>query len=200
MTSEAKRLDSQSRRQMLELYAHFWVFGMVGSALEAVWYFYLTQIRHELDTFPTYYTLTPIRVSYGIGAVLLILILIPLTRKIRSTSRKLLVTFLLGMVLCSSVELISSLMLVLRMGHNPLWDYSNKPFNFYGHICLENSILFGIISVVYLYAIYPLIERIFQRMQASKHKAFSIFFWCIFITYCADLTVLLIRTLVDFVT
>jgi uncharacterized membrane protein len=182
------------------LYAHFWVFGIFGSALEAVWYFYLTQVRHELDTFPEYYTLTPIRVSYGIGAVVLILTAIPLMQKMRPGPKRLLSVFALGVVLCSSVELVSSLMLVLRMGHNPLWDYSAKPFNFYGHICLENAILFGIISVIYAYAIYPRIERVFTRMkQAQGGKIFDIFFWVTFTTYVLDLGILAVRTVIALV-
>jgi uncharacterized membrane protein len=168
------------------------MFALIGSALEVGWYEYLWHIRHEPDIFPVYYTFTPLRVSYGIGAVVLILVLTPLLRKIRNVVGKMLVCFGLGMVLCTAVELVASLLLVLRMGYNPLWDYSAKPFNFYGHICLENSLLFGAVSVGYIFAIYPLLEKLFTRMRG---RALDIFFLVIFSSFAIDLLLLGSKTL-----
>lgn len=38
------------------------------------------------------------------------------------------------------------------------WDYSNKPFNLNGRICLGNSILFGILGMILIYFINPFLH------------------------------------------
>jgi uncharacterized membrane protein len=36
------------------------------------------------------------------------------------------------------------------------WDYSNEKFNINGRICLKNGILFGIMSLVFIYCLIPI--------------------------------------------
>lgn len=38
------------------------------------------------------------------------------------------------------------------------WDYSNMPFNLNGRICLQNSILFGILGTILVYYINPFLQ------------------------------------------
>jgi uncharacterized membrane protein len=51
--------------------------------------------------------------------------------------------FLLGMLLTTAIELIAGWALD-RIFHARWWDYSGKPLNFHGYICLEFSIYWGI--------------------------------------------------------
>ena len=39
------------------------------------------------------------------------------------------------------------------------WDYSNKHFQYKGHICLSSSIVWGFFSVMMVYVVQPQVER-----------------------------------------
>ncbi len=51
--------------------------------------------------------------------------------------------FVFGVVLATAVELFAGWALDVLF-HARWWDYSNRPFNFHGYICLEFSILWGL--------------------------------------------------------
>ena len=48
--------------------------------------------------------------------------------------------FLFGIVLATAVELVAGWLLDVCF-HARWWDYSNKPLNFHGYICLEFSLI-----------------------------------------------------------
>ena len=51
--------------------------------------------------------------------------------------------FLFGVILATAVELIAGWLLDVCF-HARWWDYSNKPLNFHGYICLEFSLIWGV--------------------------------------------------------
>ena len=68
--------------------------------------------------------------------------------------------FLFGIVLATAVELVAGWLLDVCF-HARWWDYSNKPLNFHGYICLEFSLIWGLAIVMVvkvfmaiLYAVY----------------------------------------------
>lgn len=65
------------------------------------------------------------------GAVLVLLNLINKSRNIPLVYR-----CLLGMAVITSLELAVGMLVNIRMGWG-VWDYSHKPFNFLGQICLH---------------------------------------------------------------
>ncbi len=65
------------------------------------------------------------------GAVLVLLNLINKSRNIPMLYR-----CLLGMVVITSLELAAGMLVNIRMGWG-VWDYSHRPFNFLGQICLR---------------------------------------------------------------
>jgi uncharacterized membrane protein len=67
--------------------------------------------------------------------------------------------FLGGMVLASAVELIGG-WLMLRIFHARWWDYSDKPFNVGGFICLEFSLLWGLGAVVVVRGVQPALAHV----------------------------------------
>ena len=86
--------------------------------------------------------------------------------------------FLFGIILATVVELIAGWLLDVCF-HARWWDYSDKPFNFHGYICLEFSIIWGLAVV--------LVVKVFQK-QVESHispHADSTFGWIILaILYC----------------
>ena len=55
--------------------------------------------------------------------------------------------FLFGIVLATAVELVAGWLLDVCF-HARWWDYSNKPLNFHGYICLEFSLIWGLAIVM----------------------------------------------------
>ena len=51
-------------------------------------------------------------------------------------------SFLIGIVFATSVELFAGVLLD-KLFHARWWDYSRKPFNYHGYICLEFSLIWG---------------------------------------------------------
>lgn len=89
--------------------------------------------------------------------------------------------FLFGIILATVVELIGGWLLDVCF-HARWWDYSDKPLNFHGYICLEFSIIWGLAIV--------LVVKVFQKYvenRTSPH-ADSTFGWILLvILYCVYL-------------
>ena len=65
--------------------------------------------------------------------------------------------FLGGMVLASAIELLGGFLLDVLF-HARWWDYSDKPFNLHGYICLEFSIIWGLAITFVIRGIQPYIR------------------------------------------
>ena len=63
-----------------------------------------------------------------------------------------------GMILATLVELIAGALLDICF-HMRWWDYSDKPFNFHGYICLEFSIFWGLGIAMIVRMIQPVMEK-----------------------------------------
>lgn len=91
----------------------------------------------------------PVCPIYGFGMVGVLLILGPV-------SGQLLWLFLGGMALCTAVECFGGWVLD-RLFHMRWWDYTDKPFNFRGYVCLGYSVMWGIGVVLVMRVVHPLI-------------------------------------------
>lgn len=114
---------------------------------------------------------------YGFGMVACAVLLYPLKNvledKLGGLWKPLLVSFVLNTLVCSGIEL--TLGLVQNMpdanGVYPLWDYSTMPFNFMGQICLQNSLLFGVVATLVTWVIFPALQRIYVRLPEDMRQA-----------------------------
>ena len=101
----------------------------------------------------------PICPIYGHGALLVLLAL-------DGGCESPLLTFLLGALLTSALEYATSY-LMEKLFHMRWWDYSQKPFNLNGRICLRNSALFGAACVLLCHGVGPTLAGVvgwfFQR-------------------------------------
>ena len=92
------------------------------------------------------------------GAVLVLLNLINKSREIPLIFR-----CLLGMVVITSLELAVGMLVNIRMGWG-VWDYSDKPFNLLGQICLRFCGCWFLISIP-AYRVCGFIEKRFRMRQ-----------------------------------
>lgn len=84
---------------------------------------------------------------YGCGALLITWCLTPYMEYP-------LLVFLFGMIMTSVLEYVTSWIMEVLF-HTKWWDYSKKFMNINGRVCLKNSILFGLMSLVVTYLIHP---------------------------------------------
>ncbi len=96
---------------------------------------------------------------YGFGAVLILSIETYIEEWIPFPLRILLYTFL-----ASVLEYYTGLICEQILGVR-LWDYSNKPFNIKGRICLQYSIYWLILISLFITVIYPSISALISRMS-----------------------------------
>ena len=66
--------------------------------------------------------------------------------------------FLFGVILATAVELIAGWLLDVCF-HARWWDYSDRPFNLHGYICLEFSLIWGLAIVLVVRVFQAYVER-----------------------------------------
>lgn len=91
----------------------------------------------------------PVCPIYGCGMLGVLMALTPI-------SDRWFLLFLGGMVICSAVELFGGWVLD-KIFHMRWWDYTDKPFNVGGYICLGFSIMWGIAVVFAVRMVHPVI-------------------------------------------
>ena len=72
--------------------------------------------------------------------------------------KSLIILFLGSMVFATLVELIAGWLLDINF-HMRWWDYTGKPFNFRGYICLQFSIIWGLSITGVILLIHPVVEK-----------------------------------------
>lgn len=72
--------------------------------------------------------------------------------------------FVMACIVCSIVEYFTSLVLE-KIFKIRWWDYSQMRFNLEGRICLSNSILFGLGSLVLFYIVNPRVIALFNLLS-----------------------------------
>lgn len=98
----------------------------------------------------------PICPIYGVGVLLMILFFAPL-------AGNLVVFYVTATVVMSAWEYLVGWFLETTT-HIKYWDYSDKPFNLKGRICLQISLCWGVLSYITIFLIHPHIVSLFARI------------------------------------
>ena len=96
------------------------------------------------------------------------------------------------MLLSTMLELIGGYAL-LKIFHARWWDYTSKPFNYHGYICLEFSIIWGFGILVVVRRIQPFVEAVFGGIATSTVGA--ILLLIAYIAFISDFAVSVLITL-----
>lgn len=86
-----------------------------------------------------------------------------------------------GMILTSALEYFTS-WLMEKLFHEKWWDYSTYKFNINGRVCLLNSTLFGLMSLVVVFGIQPFVERWARSIPLQTMEIFLGAFTVCFVT------------------
>ena len=151
---------------------YIWIFIMgcyIGYGVETLW----CLIKNGYIESRKSLVLGHLSVAYGMGAVLLTLLLI------RFQGKPLWQIFLLSFVSGTVVEYICSLGQEICFG-SVAWDYSHLPLNINGRVCLIYSLFWGFLGMAWVKWILPLLNLLFSHVTIPFEKAilsaFVVFF------------------------
>lgn len=136
-----------------ELSLLFFVYSTLGWCMEML-YMGIREKRLSNRGF----LLGPCCPIYGAG-------MLGITILFQGSSRGYWFVFLSIIVLCSTLEYVSSA-LMERVFHTRWWDYHDMKFNIRGRICLETMLPFGLLGTFALYRINPLLIFWYHRVPS----------------------------------
>lgn len=126
----------------------------------------------------------PVCPIYGVGMLGALLLLEPV-------ADNLVLLFFLGMLLCTLVELIGGWILE-KAFHTRWWDYTDKPFNLGGYVCLGFSIMWGFAVTFAVRLIHPLI---FSLVCWLPHLVGWILIGVLYVLFIIDFVLTLITVI-----
>ena len=97
----------------------------------------------------------PVCPIYGVGMLVVVTLLWGLRHN--------LILLILGSAgLTTTLEYVTGLILE-RFFHDKWWDYSDKPFNVKGYICLEFTVLWGLAAAFVVGAVHPFVFMVINK-------------------------------------
>lgn len=113
---------------------------------------------------------------YGCGVVIVVAILTPL-------QDNLVILFIGSILLTTALEFVTGYILE-KVFHNKWWDYSDKPFNVKGYICLKFSIYWGLACTFIMKIVHPAIYKTITWIPFIPGVVILSIFMCVFIVDC----------------
>ncbi|WP_332490771.1 putative ABC transporter permease [Anaerorhabdus sp.] len=153
---------------IIQIFCYFFIYAFLGWCAEVMFHTMITGKwvnRGFLNG--------PVCPIYGFGMLLILLVLDPLKKNI-------VLLFVGSVILTSGLEFITGWVLK-NLFHLTWWDYSNRPFNLGGYICLEFSIMWGIAGVIIVEIIHPIIQRFIEALPFTVAIFFVVLFSVILI-------------------
>ena len=132
----------------------FIVSSLLGFAVETLWCFLKNGYIESRKSL----VLGHMSIAYGMGAVLLTLILV------RFQSASALKIFLVSFVTGTVTEYICSLGQEIIFG-SVAWDYSHLPLNINGRVCLLYSVFWGVLGLAWTKFVIPFMGKAFSGIH-----------------------------------
>lgn len=109
---------------------------------------------------------------YGLGSLTILLVTWPVRESFP-------LTYLLGMAAATLVEGLTGLVMEWLF-HVRLWDYSQKPLNWRGYVCLRISLAWGCFSLLLVQVIHPLLEGLVLALPPWLAESLSLILTVLF--------------------
>lgn len=156
--------------KLQDLTMYFFICSFIG---------WLLEVAYAFSVYGTFvdrgFLRGPICPIYGYGAVIMVLITDWIKNKKITNS---LIIFAIVAVIATVLEYIASYFLELVFDLR-WWDYTGYFLNINGRVCLIFSIFFGIAGVIFIKNIYPIMQKIFDKI---RKKLSTKTIWIILIT------------------
>ncbi len=155
-------------RECVFVFLLFFSYSTLGYLAEIIF----CSIREKKLIFNRGFLLGPYLPIYGVGAFVIIYWL-------NRYQDDIVALFVMGAVVCSLVEYFTSLIME-KIFKIRWWDYSHMKFNLNGRICLFNSFLFGLGSIIVLKFINPFYVGLLMGLSNRILLFIGVFFFVIF--------------------
>ena len=129
--------------------SNFFLFSILGHFIESFFY------KNKDPGILTGYW-TPI---YGIGICIIIFFNKIINKKVTNSKLKLLLTFLTGFLILSSMELMGGILIELFF-KKTFCNYKNHLFPIFKYTSLDMALIWGIASCSFIYIIKPISDKI----------------------------------------
>lgn len=96
---------------------------------------------------------------YGFGALAIVATLTPFVHNIP-------LLFLFSIIITSIMEYLTSFALE-KIFNMTWWDYSKHKFNIHGRVCLENSLMFGVLSLIVMLIVHPIVVDLINSIPKN---------------------------------
>lgn len=155
----------------------FLVYSILGWLVESV---YMSVCNRKITN--RGFTKGPMCPIYGFGALTVFFLLRPYSgNPVR--------LFFMGMLLATALEFLTALVM-RRVFGQIWWDYTEKPFNYRGIICLESSVAWGFYTLALFLFLHGMVAGFVDRLPVMAGKVGGS---VILAAYMADLSVALYR-------
>jgi len=148
----------------------FFIYCLVGYVIECIF----CSIISKKIVLNRGFLIGPYLPIYGSGAMCIIVLL----RKYLDDP---LVVFVMASLIATGLEYFTSYIME-KIFKARWWDYSEKKFNINGRVCLENSVLFGLGSIIIMYIVNPFFENILRALPEVLIIVLGLVFFIIYIT------------------
>lgn len=143
---------------MLECIYFFIIGAFAGWMLECVFKY----VSGHMNNTPGILN-TPFCILYGVGTTVLSLVINRITNNF-------VLLFLISMVVLTIMEYVTFVLLKKIYGVQ-LWDYSNMTLRLDEKVCLEFSLMWGLLGAVYIKFLLPLLTRFLVLYQGAALTA-----------------------------
>lgn len=140
--------------EVLKLFIYFFIYSIFGWVLESVY-----KTIYEKRWVNSGFLHGPLCPIYGTGAIMMILFL-------SSFKNNIFLLFLVGFIVLSIWEYFVGWLLE-TLFNTKYWDYTNNKCNIKGRVCLFNSVIWGLLGVIFVGFIHPLIENKILLIQPN---------------------------------
>lgn len=148
---------------------NFLLFSIIGHLLESSIYLILNNSGYSGIMYGPW---TPV---YGFGIILIIIIYSFIKKTNLSGIKKIISIFIISMILLTVIEYIGG-NLIEYFFHKKFWSYENLKFNIGPYIAIEIAFIWGICSLIYLYLIKPLTDKIVKKIPKYITITLLVFF------------------------
>ena len=148
--------------KILNYIFYFFIFSFLGWIIETIFCYIVDGIFTKRG-----FLYGPICPIYGWGSLLLIIYLEHTNHTINYVKM-----FFLFIVIFSFFEYFVGFTLDALFSET-WWDYSESKYNINGRITLLNSFLWGVITVLFTKIIYPIVNKIKEKIIDSIHMSYQ---------------------------
>ena len=138
---------------IVNIYILFWIYSFLGWCIETSW----VSLRSKKFINRGFF-LGPYCPIYGTGGIALL--------SLKGYQNDPFVVFILSVFICSLIEYLVSYFMELIYKVR-WWDYSNRPFNINGRICLFNSFCFGIFGFLAVCYLNPYFTNLINNLNGN---------------------------------